>query len=223
MTHHQGMILAAITNELKEDVLQKLFCSDPLIKGGMSMLEEKTPRCRCSALPVKERKYEKAKGLDFFAKYDVYDGEHVAIIGEGRCSTVLDECGGGYTVYGGETVSRRRRIRSLPDGGFFVIREQKETFSPTFFPLKDANCRYTFEYSCQKVKYDNLSKDCLLEVMMLPGMDGELRKLTITNKSDSVKSYLVTYSERIAFASEEEYLSHPVYADMFVSAFRVRE
>lgn len=223
MTHHQGMILAAITNELKEDVLQKLFCSDPLIKGGMSMLEEKTPRCRCSALPVKERKYEKAKGLDFFAKYDVYDGEHVAIIGEGRCSAVLDECGGGYTVYGGETVSRRRRIRSLPDGGFFVIREQKETFSPTFFPLKDANCRYTFEYSCQKVKYDNLSKDCSLEVMMLPGMDGELRKLTITNKSDSVKSYLVTYSERIAFASEEEYLSHPVYADMFVSAFSERE
>ncbi|MDE5618753.1 MAG: hypothetical protein K2I79_04635, partial [Clostridia bacterium] len=62
MSHHQGMILASITNALCYGYIEKLFCENNFVAGGSLMLEERMPTLRSIAKPKADFVYSDVRG-----------------------------------------------------------------------------------------------------------------------------------------------------------------
>lgn len=220
MTHHQGMLLAAITNALKGNVISRLFMSDDYMRGGELMLEERLPRTVSARKPKADFVYANSAASSFFRTSDGAGDLKVALLSEDKYSAAFTESGCGYAIYNGYMVNRWRKDPKRADGGFFIVTDGADEYSPTYIPQKSEEEKYTFTYNTESAEYENISRSCKMKVFLLTGAVGEMRKLTVKNSSDKVKEYDISYSERLSMAREEEYLSHPVYSDMFVSAQR---
>ena len=220
MSHHQGMLLAAITNALREDIINEYFMADEEMRGGELLLEERVPEIRCAKKPKADFVYPQNEA--FYRRYEGTEQPKAALLSEGEYSVILTESGCGVSRFGSINVNRWRQDPTLADGGFFTIKGEGEEFSPTYMPKKYSG-KYSFSYTAECAEYENEEECCKEKVFLLKGMPGEIRKLTIKNNTQSVVTYEVSYFERLAMAEEEEYSSHPVYADMFVSSEKREE
>lgn len=215
MSHHQGMIMAAVTNALHGNIICKYFMSDEYMRGGKLLTEERVPLTVCARKPKADFVYPLETG--FFRKYAGHTYPKVALLSEGGYSAAFTESGCSLSRAFGMNINRWRQDPELPDGGFFVIKGEGEEFSPTYMPIKAVKDKFTFSYEPGYVEYENLSHSCKQKIFLLKGIEGEVRKLTIKNNTDSLVRYEISYYERLSMAEREEYASHPVYADMFVS------
>ncbi len=218
MSHHQGMILASITNSLKDNCIQKLFYDNPLMAGGRLMLEERMPEHRNMAKPKADFVY-KERGQDDCVRYidKLSSFPAVNVMSGGLTSTVIDDAGCGYSVYRRKTIGvKSDRLRNNA-GAFIYMKDGDKLYSPTFAPIRDDVTKYKATFTPTYSLFENKADGCSLRVSLAGNLCAEVRILEIENTSDKAKDIQVAYYEKLAMAYDDEYKSHPTFNDMFIS------
>ncbi len=151
MAHHQGMILMSLANYLYDDILQKRFHQNPMIKAGEILLQEKIP---LRAIITKEfKEYEdylptyKKQQQDVIREYDdigpVLPSTH--IISNGRYAVMLSDRGGGYSKCDDVQITRWREDAVLGNQGSYVVLRKinnNKVWSATYEPINSEGDSY---------------------------------------------------------------------------------
>jgi hypothetical protein len=113
MAHHQGMSIAALNNYFNNNILQRRFHSDPVIKSAELLLQEKSPEGGLFAKEYRdestftEKRLESGEG-EAVRSFGVPDSilPHMHILSNGSYSIVLTDGGSGYSKNEGMAVTR---------------------------------------------------------------------------------------------------------------------
>lgn len=216
MSHHQGMTLCAITNALNNNVINRLFMSNPLVSGGNLLLQEK----------LSERKYPRKEKADFVynTKEEIYskyiqtplDFPYCHTLSNGKYVTVLDDYGQGYSKHQGRYINRFSPDIYSTCGGFFYVKSGDKISSPTYAPMKDGKVEnYSVFYEKACAEYKN-AQGLNLKINVPTSFDGEVKKLEI-DKNFFNEDIEVAYYEELSLASADEDYSHLNFNDMFIS------
>lgn len=219
MSHHQGMILAAITNALCDDAIISLFGTSEIVAGGEVMKGELLPHIRCTRRHKCDCVYD-VKDICFSCEYteNVRNSMSVALLSDGNYGIAADARGCGVSTYSGIRINKYYDKRHMCSGAYFYISDGETVYSPTYAPLFENKYDYSFSHTPRKITFENKTKRCLQQVFLPVGGDGEIRKLVINNDTESVRTYKIAYYERLSLCTPGEAAAHPAYNEMFISA-----
>lgn len=216
MTHHQGMILCAITNVLADDCIVKYFTADRTVAGATLMLEEREISARAGKAGKSDFVYSENKG--FASDIELSEFPEMCLLYGREYGVVIDDYGSGYSRWRDKDINVLSRdfYKNSGSYGYFIC--EGERFSPTFAPLKkDGGC-YRTTFASDYARFVNTKDFCEMKVYVPVIISGEVREYTVENRSDKIKNYEFVFAERIAMAGREEYASHPAFCDLFVGA-----
>lgn len=229
--HHQGMGLIAITNLLKNNILQEIFHSDPSIKAIELLLQERFPQRVTLAIPqiqdgsLADRRSEQLHTVPpriFHTAQTTFPKTHV--LSNGRITTMIDNAGSGFTTYDRDISLTRWKedLVSNKKGTYIFLKDTDENvlWSNTFQPLCDKPDYYEVIYNIDKaeIKRRDNQISLLTEVTVSPDDNVEIRRVTITNFSSKKKSIQLTSYSEVALANTKADAAHPAFSKMFIES-----
>jgi cyclic beta-1,2-glucan synthetase len=227
MAHHQGMSLVAIANILNDSVMIKRFMRAPEFKTHQILLQEVAPKLR----PVRSLEFEVEAIIPNEAKVPKnYTQEYLtvdevapraALLSNGSYHTLLTNTGCGFSRWNQTVVNPwRGHIPQYLDGIFFYISDlqTKQIWSNSFHPtqVKTKKSEAYFYDSRVEFSREHLGIHCNTEVTISPMDPIELRSLTLTNNSQTVRALKVTSYVEVALDTNNSFLSHPAFSKLFI-------
>ncbi len=234
MTHHQGMIFLSINNYLNRDILIERFHRNPVMKCGEILLQEKIPM---NIIVAKEKEntlelgYEESQKKELvLRKYKKASLKDVNchILSSGNYSMFITNSGTGYSKKENIHLYRWRKDSKVRPYGFFLYVKDlnnNKLWSTTYEPTKAEPKEYEVRFSDYKVSYFRSDDDIetQMDVILFPEEDGEIRKVTINNRSkDDILLELFSYLE-ITGDSYKSDLAHPVFNSLFIKTELIDE
>ena len=225
MAHHQGMTLVALSNVLGGMNMQKRFHREPRIRASELMLQERLP-VRAAMVDVPGAKLQTMR-----AEPELDAVEHVRLVGapparahllgHGELSTLVTALGEGVTTWRRLDVNRFREDLSLEMGGIYVyVRDhaKKRLWSAGYQPTRVTPDRYDATFAIDRVEINRRDGDLetVLEVAVSPEDVAEVRKITLTNHSGSVRDVDVTTFTEVVLAARSADVAHRAFSGMFV-------
>ncbi len=234
MAHHQGMSLAALNNFFNDDILQKRFHINPVMRSAELLLQEKMPT------NVFYSKGYKEEGINRARKQEHIDGAAVRTYGQpetippnvhllsnGEYSVMITDAGSGRSLYGNMAVNRWS-----PDyfnkKGFYIFvgnTNSNTSWSATYEPFGNKPDKYKVVFSPDKAEFirKNGNIESHLEVTVSPEDSAEIRRISITNHSSAVRYVELTSFFEAVIAPAQEDAAHPAFSKLFVSTEFVRK
>ncbi len=227
MAHHQGMSLISIHSYLYDHRMSKRFHSDPLMKVGEILLQEKIP---LKAIITKEHK-EDIKPLERIPiksekvtrTYGVPEETipKCHMLSNGKYSVMITDGGGGYSKMEDFQVTRWREDSITRRYGTYIfIRNlnSDKVWSATYEPINEQPDGYKVNFSQDKAEFirtdENISTNT--EIVVSPEDDIEIRKVTLTNHGGgSILVELTSYLETV-MAQQAADIAHPAFSNLFV-------
>lgn len=225
MAHHQGMSLVALTNVLRDRSIQRRFHADPRVRAAELLLQERTPR---GVIVVRPRSEEVEAGVHVremappalrrFTQVGGYPQTH--LLSNGRFSVMLSASGGGYTRWN-ELALTRWGADSAKDaqGSFLFLRDlgTGRVWSATQNPLKGLGQNYEVEFSEEQARFFHQEGEVFSTLRaIVTGGDGELRRLTLSNRGETaVELEVTTYAEPV-LATPQADSAHPAFSKLFL-------
>jgi cyclic beta-1,2-glucan synthetase len=227
MSHHQGMILAAIDNYLNDDVMVRRFQADRHVAGVSMLLHERLPRIS-PALAIRAR-LEPERTLSVAASpeaWQVDPGDRSAprycLLSNGHYATLLDTRGGGGNWWQGIALGRwQADLTTSRYGQWIYLAEpdQDRLFSITTDPAAGegaSECQvvqapHQVEYRCRR--HDLV---CRMHVAVAGQHDVEARRLVISNESGQPRRLIVASFSELAMAPARDFERHPAFARLFI-------
>ena len=222
MTHHQGMILCAITNALTGGALTKYFIADDRMRGGLLMLEEKESGERAAKRRRHDFVYGKTKPR-YSREIALSEFPQTCLLYGKEYGVVIDDYGCGYSEWRDKDINVFSPDFCKNSGAFGYFICDGEVFSPTFAPLKKDGGSFRARFSSDCAEFENVRHDCRMKVYTPTVISGEVREFTVKNSSDRQKNYEFVFACRTALAGRSEYAAHPAFSDLFVSTVFDRE
>lgn len=236
MAHHQAMSLLAMTNMMKDNLIQKLFHRDPLIKACEVLLQERVPR----GIPIKEPRpidvelepgeEQKVEVSVDHASREMLDATppRTHILSNGRYSTLITHAGTGYSWCNGLRLTRWRADRVQdPHGFFFYVKdlESMEYWSMGYQPAGRTADRYDSWFHTGKVQTARVDNwvESFMEVCVSPEDNIELRKLTFTNYSQQPRRLELTSYAEVVLNEAEADRAHPAFSNLFIQTDYIAE
>lgn len=219
MTHHQGMILAAITNCLCDDFLHVILNRSTKISALANYFNDIQPIKRYKhKKQEKHRKYVKVYN-NYYKKIDkIEQYMESAGLTDSQYRVICNAFGGSHSYNNGVAINKIGSLYEDEAGMFFYAKNNiGEWHSPTYLPLCERIEKHSFSYTDDEIFY---SSDYGLneEITLLPSMTGEIRTL----KADSTYKSVAFYFHPI-IDKYDNYISHPTFADMFVKVRRLSD
>jgi cellobiose phosphorylase len=226
MAHHQGMCLIALDNYFHGNAMQNRFHANPVIKSGELLLQEKIPSKVIFTNEHKlefslARKTEQEDG-DVVRTYGVPDSElpHVHMLSNGSYSVMLTNGGSGYSRYYDTAVTRWREYSAGSSGMFIFIQNinSNTPWSATFEPYADQPQRYRTVFSPDKAEFfrKDGSIETHTEITVSPEDNAEIRKVSLTNRSQYIRVLELTSYFEVVLAHPDEDAAHPAFSNLFV-------
>ena len=224
--HHQGMIIASITNLLKDNIMQKYFNQDKRIKSMEILLKEKSQLKPYIDLKIeKYRKYDYNRSdKDVLVRFQdgVKEIPEYGILSNGDYTTVLSDRGVGFTKYRNLQINRFRRVPEEPYGLFLFIKDKANNiaWTNTYEPFMKEPDKYNVTFEPGIIKY--IREDNLIitktNVVVTKEHNAEIRKIVINNYNmEDVELELTSYGE-IIIARAEEDIAHRAFNSVSISA-----
>lgn len=218
MTHHQGMILMAIANALENDIFCELIEDNPCIRGAMKLLNELKSEFSYGIKKVNDNFRKLQQHKEYFENITKieYNGK-AAILINGTMSVCVDTLGNNFIKYNDIYVNAYRRAYDRPNGGYFyLIDNENNLYSPSYYPLcRDIN-DYNVTFSDVEITMQNLKWGIKEDICMADGLNAEVRRLSV--KNESLNDFKVGYYMDIALSSYDSFNAHPVFNNMFVES-----
>ena len=223
--HHQGMSLVAMTNILFDDIFVTRFHADPRVQATELLLQERVPReaILSEVRPTEGTAAVPSTGVVVTRRFSTphTTSPHTHFLSNGRYTVALTHAGGGWSMWRGLSVTRRREDRTSDSGAHFIYLRDPwsgDVWSPSYQPVcRDAD-EYEATFELEKVTYRRRDGDfeTQLQVVVSPEDDVEVRRLSITNRGDRPREIEVTSYAEMVLARPEDDLAHPAFAKLFL-------
>ncbi|BDU71688.1 GH36-type glycosyl hydrolase domain-containing protein [Mesoterricola silvestris] len=149
------------------------------------------------------------------------DGDRGQLLSNGRYQVLLTPRGTGYSVCGDQALTRWKGDRVEDGDGFFIYlrdmdggRVWSAGLQPVPVPPEAAGSAFTGRQGTLTRRDGTL--DTTLEVVVLPGQDAELRRLTLTNHGAAPRRIEVTSCLEAVLNTRDADLAHPGFSKLFV-------
>jgi cyclic beta-1,2-glucan synthetase len=223
--HHQGMTLVAIANTVLQGIMVSRFHADPRVKATELLLQERVP----SYVPVtRPRPVEvtlvtpMALALAprrFRTPHTLHP--HAAMLSNGRYVAAVTNAGGGASLYRGRAVTRWRDDPITdPGSNYLYLRDVRSgdvwsaTHQPTCHEADDYRAVFLVDKATIAQRTNEI--DSVLEVSVSSEDDVEVRRLSLTNRSDRVREIEITSYVEVALIQPAEDLAHPAFGKLFL-------
>jgi cellobiose phosphorylase len=234
MAHHLGMSMVAINNYLNDSVMQNRFHSEPVVKTGASLLQEKLP----FRVIITHELKEKAREISAYKTAEVFFTRvfHHSKWALPRChvlsnkdyQVVLTNNGDGFSRYQGRMVTRWREDILGNNYGltfYFKNLEDNEVWSAGFRPVCVEPESYEARFSLEKAEFVQ-SKNGIgihMEIWVSPEDNVEVRRISIVNKRKRPVIIETTSYAEISLNTQDADLAHRAFSNLFVSTSFDRE
>ena len=222
--HHQGMILASLTNYLTDHCLQRYFMLQPTMRSMETLLKEKAqvkPYIDLKVTQYKRYQYSKVQTESDARDFDtIANVPEIGVISNGQYTVFLNDRGSGFSRFRNIMLNRYRKITADHYGTYLYIRNLKDDslWSATYAPLDVMPESYHVSFAGDKISFLRLDEgiETKTEVTVLKDRSAELRRFTFTNNSpDDVDLEITSYGEVVlAPAADDE--NHRVFNAMKV-------
>ncbi len=230
MAHHQGMSLLALADVLDpcdDGALPALFHAAPQVQATELLLQERTPRDVAVARPRAEEVAAAAQiGALLPPVERRYDSPHDTtprshLLGHGRYVVMLTAAGSGYSRAGDLAVTRYREDATRDCWGtFFFLRDMHSgaVWSAGYQPSGVQADQYEAIFAedrAEIVRRDGAIAS-RLEVVVTPEDEGEVRRLSLSNRGARPSEIEVTSYAEVVLAPQAADAAHPAYSNLFV-------
>ena len=232
LAHHQGMTLVAIANVLLGDVMVDRFHADRRIQATELLLQERIPR---QAPVIEPHPAEKTRAEPpalaraprrLRSPHTPYP--RAQILSNGSYVAIVTNGGGGTSFCRDRAVTRWREDGTRDPGSQFVFLRDVHTgavWSATYQPTAKEPDSYFVEFLAEKATFERLDHDIAtrLEVAVSPGDDAEVRRVSLTNRSDRPREIELTSYVELGLGSIAEDVANPAFGKLFVETEWIAE
>ena len=234
MAHHQGMMILGIANVVHDGLMRERFHADPMVKAAELLLQERMPRdVAVARLPPEMQ----TGAVTFFDKTPrvprSFSTPHTAIprthlLSNGSYSLMVTAAGGGYSRWRGLAITRWREDVTRDNWGSFIyLRDLRsgKAWSAGYQPTGQEAETYEAVFSEDRATIRRVDGtiSTVLEILVSPEDDSEVRRLTITNNGSRVRDIEITSYAELALARPEDDDAHPAFSKLFVETEYLRE
>ncbi|RFF26841.1 MULTISPECIES: GH36-type glycosyl hydrolase domain-containing protein [unclassified Wenzhouxiangella] len=229
MSHHQGMILAAIDNYLNDDIMVRRFMADRHVAGVSMLLHERLPRTS-PELAIRMRLQPErtlavaASPVEWTVNPLDTAAARYCLLSNGNFSTIVDACGGGGRWWQGIAVDRwQPDITTRRHGARVYVAEpeQDRLFALAANPAsRDEADETQVVQAPHRVEFRRRRHSllCRLDVAIAGQHDVEARRLVINNESGTPRRLVIASFAELAMAPARDFERHPAFARLFVES-----
>ena len=230
MTHHQGMILAALTNALCADALVRLFFAQPRAQALSLLLEEKPAapvRLRARRAMAAPGRVEAAQRHTARRGTREFWPDMHALYGR-NATALVSTLGQGFLRAGGVFANRwTGDMLRRPEGLYVHVEEVGGT--RTFLASGQQECpdwlRQTVSFEAGRAQWMSRAGafSCRLEVCVSPEDGAYVQWLEVENTSSAPVRLRATSAFSVALMDGAELAAHPAFYALFVQSALARE
>jgi len=216
MSHHQGMILCALTNKLCSDYIVKLMQNSVKMQGAVQLFNENIFRVRNGIIYKNMPKIATITNHEYYKYYDNSEQYfHSAALTDATCGQVFCANGNSFCKYNEIIIDKFVPVFQEMTGGYFYVKNESGKYnSPTYLPFQGKPNCFSFSYNSRQVFYRNNEENIELSATLLSGVGGTVRKLSFPKFTREVAFYMP-----VTLNSFDGYYSHPAFNDMFIETF----
>ncbi|MDP1736513.1 MAG: glucoamylase family protein [Caulobacter sp.] len=227
MAHHQGMTIVAIANALSDGEMRARFHAEPMMQATELLLEERMPREVVISQPWVARRPSagRLETVDAPGARRMSDPHTrtpaIQLLTNGSYSVMLTASGSGYSRWHDLAVTRWREDATRDDFGSYVFLRDVHSgdvwsagYQPAGAEPDDYQVTFT-EDRCEIARRDG-ALTTVLEVLVSPEDDGEVRRVSVTNGGLSVREIELTSYAEIVLAPQAADVAHPAFSKLFV-------
>ncbi|MGB6033707.1 MAG: glucoamylase family protein, partial [Bacteroidota bacterium] len=234
MAHHQGMGFLSLTNFLHGNSVQRRFHADPRVRAVEPLLHERVP-----VLPplhhISTREgVPTVMGIGEVApSVSKFDTPHTStpraqILCNGRYDLMITNAGGGFSRWNGYEITRWRSDRTQdPWGTFCYIREadSDRLWSNTYHPVGGKDETHSVDFALDRAVFRHIDNGIQTEteVIVSPGDDVEIRRVTFVNRSLRTRRLDLTSYVELSMAPHSADRQHPAFNKLFIQTEAVPE
>ncbi len=226
MAHHQGMSLVALANVFKDSAMQRRFHADPTVQATDLLLQERTPHS-VGTLPSVEENIQVE-----IVREPV---EHVSrryhtvnrpiptthLLSNGNYTVMLTSAGSGFSRIRDLAVTRWREDVTCDNSGYFIYLKDcvsQKVWSAGYQPICVEADQYEVSFAEDRARFvrQDFEITSELEVFVSPEENAEIRRLTLTNNSSTVREIEVTSYFEVVLNSQGADKAHPAFSNLFV-------
>jgi cyclic beta-1,2-glucan synthetase len=234
MAHHQGMTIVSLGNVVHQGRTRRRFHEHPMIQAAELLLQERTPRAVAVTRPRGEGVQVAVHVRDlvppalrpFESPHDIPPRTH--LLSNGRYLVMVTAAGSGFSRWHNLAVTRWREDTTRDCWGTFMfLRDVKtgDVWSAGFQPSGTEADKYNVVYTEDRAKImqRDRSLSIMLEIVVSPEDDAELRQLTVTNLESRDREIDFTSYAEVALAAQAADEAHPAFSNLFVETEFVPE
>jgi cyclic beta-1,2-glucan synthetase len=233
MAHHEGMSLLSLAYLLLDRPMQRRFEADPMLRAADLLLQERVPKACAPVFPhVAEANATRTASAEQEETMRVFTDPsgvvpEVNLLSNGRYHVVITSAGGGYSRWRDFAVTRWREDPTRDCWGSFCYLRDLESgslWSTAWQPTLTSTRRYRAIFAEGRAEFRRRHEgiDTHMEISVSPEDDVELRRITITNRSESPRTVEVTSYAEVVLAPPGQDLSHPAFSNLFVQSELIR-
>ncbi len=226
MAHHQGMILASLSNYLLNEPMIRRFHNDPRVQSFNLLLQEKIP----VQAPIEDpNSADLTVGVTTMTQTTIAPWQipedttvpQVHTLSNGNLSTVITNSGSGYSQWGGLSLTRWEADTTLDNWGnwaYIQDRDNGELWSAGYQPTAVPRDYKHVSFYPHQVEFQRRDHDITvnMQVTIVADDDVEIRQITLINHSDRVRRLRVSSYGEVLLAPQQE--RHPAFNKLFVQS-----
>jgi cyclic beta-1,2-glucan synthetase len=227
MAHHQGMSLLSLAYVLLDKPMQRRFLADPMLRAAELLLQERVPKAVAPVYPhaseasmTRNASAEDAGGMRVVTNPNSPTVD-AHLLSNGRYHVAMTSAGGGYSRWRDLAVTRWREDATRDHhGSFCYIRDvgSGRTWSNTWQPTAVQPKHYEAIFTQSRVEFRRNDEgiETYTQVSVSPEDDIELRRVTLTNRSESPRTLELTSYAEVVLAAQAQDVAHPAFSNLFV-------
>ena len=223
MAHHQGMLLVAIDNLLNDQIMVDRFHADRQVETGELLLNERSPadapREWPTADPLESAGTPPAEAPFLSASPwspDAQGRPQAFVLGNGRLSTVLTDCGGGGLRWDGLAITRYQPDVVGEGDGLWVYLRDEETGRV----WRATSERGRTTYAAHKAEFHQREHgiSVRVDITIAPADDVEVRQITLHNETAQTRRLGVTSAGEPVLMPSGQAATHPAFGKLFLES-----
>jgi cellobiose phosphorylase len=233
MSHHEGMSLLSFAYVLLDKPMQRRFLSDQMLKSSELLLQERVPKSTSPVYPhANESRTTRHITTDPGNTMRVYLNPNsqtieTHLLSNDRYHVAVTNSGGGYSRWNGLAVTRWREDATRDNyGSFCFVRdlESGAVWSNTWQPTTQKSQRYEAIFTQSRAEFRRTDHqiETYTQISVSPEDDIELRRVTLTNRSSTVRTLDITSYAEVVLATQAQDEAHPAFSNLFVQTELVR-
>jgi cyclic beta-1,2-glucan synthetase len=221
------MTVIAIANALLDGKMRARFHAEPIVQATELLLQERTPRDVAVAHPRAEevRTAARVRDLELPAVRRLRSAHGATpeahLLSNGRYTVMLTGAGSGYSRWGDLGVTRWREDVTRDDWGAYVFLrdvQSGDVWSAGYQPSGVEPDSYDVTFTEDRAEF--VRRDgtitTILDVLVSPEDDAEVRRLSIANTGYWARDIEVTSYAELVLAPAAADTAHPTFSKLFV-------